>query len=84
MTGTAGLAGTTGMTGFDGSLALKLDFGDVPTRVTSTGSRGRAALRLAPGPAGLSGPDKYRVLDERRRRAQIRARHLLDMMDLEG
>ena len=73
------------MTGLDGSLALKLDFGldfgDVPTRVTSTGSRGRAALRLAPGPVGFSGPDKYRVLDLRRRRAQIRARHLLALMD---
>lgn len=75
------------MMGFDGSLALKLDFGldfgDVPTRVTSTGGRGRAALRLAPGPIGLSGPDKYRVLDLRRRRAQIRARHLLALMDAE-
>jgi hypothetical protein len=30
---------------------------------------------------GLSGRDKYRVLDLRRRRAQIRARHLLELMD---
>jgi hypothetical protein len=71
------------MTGFEGTLALNLDFGDVPTRVTSTGGRGRAALRLAPGPIGLAGPDKYRVLDLRRRRAQIRARHLLELMDVE-
>ena len=71
------------MTGFEGSLAVKLDFGEVPTRVTSTGPRGRAALRLAPGPGGLSGPDKYRVLDSRRRQAQIRARHLLELMDVE-
>src|SRR5262245_57948117 len=37
------------MSGFEGTLALKLDFGDLPTRVTSTGSRGRAGLRLAAG-----------------------------------
>jgi hypothetical protein len=72
------------MTGFEGSLAVKLDFGDVPTRVTSTGARGRAALRLAPASGGLSGPDKYRVLDARRRQAQIRARHLLELMDAEN
>jgi hypothetical protein len=69
------------MSGFEGSLALKLDFGELPTRVTGTGSRGRAALRLASGADQLAGPDKYRVLDARRRRAQIRARHLLDLMD---
>ncbi len=72
------------MTGFEGSLALKLAFGDVPTRVTSTSGRGRAALRLASSGMALSGPDKYRVLDLRRRRAQIRARHLLELMDTEG
>ena len=69
------------MSGFEGSLALKLDFGDSPARVTSTGGRGRAGLRLAGGADRLTGPDKYRVLDARRRRAQIRARHLLDLMD---
>jgi hypothetical protein len=69
------------MSGFEGSLALKLDFGELPARVTSTGSSGRAGLRLASGTDQLSGPDKYRVLDIRRRRAQIRARHLLDLMD---
>jgi hypothetical protein len=72
------------MSGFEGSLALKLDFGELPTRVTSTGSRGRAGLRLASGPERLTGPDKYRVLDVRRRRAQIRARHLLDLMGDRG
>jgi hypothetical protein len=72
------------MSGFEGSLALKLDFGELPARVTSTGSRGRAGLRLASGPAQLNGPDKYRVLDIRRRRAQIRARRLLDLMDDRG
>jgi hypothetical protein len=68
------------MSGFEGSLALKLDFGDSPAKVTSTGGRGRAGLRLADGTDQLAGPDKYRVLDARRRRAQIRARHLLDLM----
>ena len=72
------------MSRFEGSLALKLDFGELPTRVTSTGSRGRAGLRLAAGTNQLGGPDKYRLLDLRRRRAQIRARHLLDLMDDRG
>jgi hypothetical protein len=72
------------MSGFEGSLALKLDFGESPSRVTSTGGRGRAGLRLASGAEQLTGPDKYRVLDARRRRAQIRARHLLDLMDDRG
>jgi hypothetical protein len=72
------------MSGFEGSLALKLDFGELPARVTSTGSRGRAGLRLASGTEQLNGPDKYRVLDIRRRRAQIRARRLLDLMDDRG
>ena len=67
------------MTGFEGTLARKLDFGELPAQVTATG--GRAGLRLAPGRSGLAGPEKYRVLDLRRRRAQIRARRLLDLMD---
>ena len=71
------------MNGFEGSLALRLDFGESPAKVTSTG-RGRAGLRLASGAEQLTGPDKYRVLDARRRRAQIRARHLLDLMDDRG
>jgi len=69
------------MSGFEGSLARKLDFGELPTTVTSTGGRGRAGLRLAPPTGGLSGPDKYRALDLRRRRAQITARQLLRLMD---
>jgi hypothetical protein len=71
------------MSGFEGSLARKLDFGELPAAVTSTG-RGRGGLRLAPAPGKLSGPDKYRVLDERRRRAQIAARRLLDLFDAQG
>jgi hypothetical protein len=71
------------MSGFDGSLARKLDFGESPTAVTSTGGRGRVRLRLAAGPSGLVGPDKYRVLERRRRAAQMSARRLLDVMDAE-
>ena len=68
------------MSGFDGSLARKLDFGEQPTLVSSTGGRGRAGLRLAPSVGRLTGPDKYRVLDRRRRRAQIAARRLLHLV----
>ena len=70
------------MKGFEGSLALKLDFGGMATRVTGTGA-GRQSLRLAPRPSRLAGPDKYKVLEHRRRRAQIEARHLLGLMDRE-
>lgn len=68
------------MGGFEGSLALKLDFGERATLVTSTGGRGRAGLRLATT-GRLTGPDKYRQLEERRRHAQISARRLLDVME---
>ncbi|HJR57751.1 MAG TPA: hypothetical protein VJ813_00055 [Vicinamibacterales bacterium] len=66
------------MTRFDGSAALRLDFGGITT--TSTPG-GRGALRLAVPPGGLRGPDKYKVLDHRRRQAQIKARHLLELME---
>jgi hypothetical protein len=69
------------MSGFDGSLARKLDFGEQPTVITSTGGRGRAGLRLAPRLGKLTGPDKYEVLAGRRRRAQIAARRLLDLFE---
>ena len=64
------------MARFDGSAARKLDFG----RTTTTSGVGRGGLRLAILPAGLRGPDKYKVLEHRRRQAQITARHLLDIM----
>ncbi len=67
------------MPAIEGSLARKLDFGVAPAKVTSTDGRGRAHLRLAPGLTRLPGPDKYSVLQQRRRRAQINARHLLDL-----
>jgi hypothetical protein len=71
------------MSGFDGSLALKLDFGGMPARVTTTGRLGRGALRLAPAVGRLAGPDKYRVLEHRRHQAQITARRLLDLLESE-
>ena len=40
---------------------------------------GSKPLRLAARPGGLRGPDKYKVLDHRRRQAQIKARRLLDL-----
>jgi hypothetical protein len=70
------------MKGFEGSLALELDFGGLATRVTGTGG-GRQSLRLARRPGRLTGPDKYKVLEHRRRQAQIQARHLLGLMDRE-
>lgn len=72
------------MTRFDGSTALKLDFGGMTTTgavATTAGGRGRGGLRLANPGGGLRGPDKYRILEHRRRQAQIRARHLLQLME---
>ena len=68
------------MAGFEGTLARRLDFGELPTAVTSTGGPSRMALRLARKRV-LTGPDKYVVLERRRRHAQIRARRLLSLMD---
>jgi hypothetical protein len=76
------------MTRFDGSTALKLDFGGVTT-TSAVGGRGRGGLRLAPRLArfsarsgqALRGPDKYKILEHRRRQAQIKARHLLELME---
>ena len=57
----------------DGSLARKFEFGETTCEVV----RPRLVRRLAL----LRGPDKYKVLDRRRRAAQIKARHLLDLID---
>jgi hypothetical protein len=67
------------MTRFDGSAALTLDFGGMTT--STTGALGRKGLRLAVATGGLRGPDKYKVLEHRRRQAQIKARHLLELME---
>ena len=65
------------MARFEGSAALKLDFGGMTTTTPVAGGRG--TLRLASS-AGLRGPDKYKMLDHRRRQAQIKARRLLDLI----
>lgn len=56
----------------DGSLAVKLDFGAAAAAPAAT-----PLLRLTPG------PDKYRVLEHRRRLAQIAARRLLKQAEEE-
>ena len=67
------------MTRMSGSSALKLDFGGV----TTTGPVFRSAqgsIKLAAS-GRARGPEKYKELDQRRRRAQIKARHLLKLME---
>jgi hypothetical protein len=61
----------------DGSLARKLEFADTmpEVRAVRPGYLRRLAL--------LQGPDKYKVLERRRRAAQIRARRLLDLIDMQ-
>jgi len=55
---------------------MRLDFGDMPT----AGLGIRRGLRLAtPLDRVLRGPDKYRILDLKRRRAQVRARRELGL-----
>jgi hypothetical protein len=52
--------------------SMRLDFGEISL---VPGQGYRRGLRLAtPLDRVLRGPDKYRILDLRRRRAQIRAR----------
>jgi hypothetical protein len=72
------------MTKFDGSLARTLDFGEISHSAAAVPvyGGGRAGLRLALPGGLLRGPAKYQVLDHRRRRAQIRARRVLDLLEL--
>ena len=69
------------MARFDGSLARPLDFGDTPKPAPIHGG-GRSGLRLAAPGGLLHGPDKYKVLEKRRRQAQIKARHALGLIDM--
>ncbi len=62
---------------FDGSLALKLDFGRITTTTAARGELGRPKLHLA----AAQGSGKYKALEHRRRQAQIKARRLLDLME---
>jgi hypothetical protein len=61
------------------SLALELDFGGMTSTVPSESKA--SGLRLATTAEGLQGPDKYKVLNHRRRQAQIAARRLLQFVD---
>ena len=72
----------------DGSLARTLDFGE--TAISQRPVRGLASLRTGAGVPGASrrrlellrGPDRYKVLNQRRRAAQIKARHAMDLIDV--
>ena len=70
------------MSRFDSSLARTLDFDDLTSHTSIRplsslrAGHSRRRLRL------LRGPDKYKVLDQRRRAAQIRARHAMDLIDV--
>lgn len=61
-----------------GHAVQRLDFGELPG-ATTTGPGARKGLRLATPSSALCGPEKYRILDLRRRRAQIRARRALSL-----
>jgi hypothetical protein len=54
--------------------ALTLDFSERPTAAAY-----RRGLRLA-APGNRRGPEKYRELELKRRRAQIRARRVLELV----
>jgi hypothetical protein len=68
---------------FRGSTAPQLDFEGFTTTTFLVGPPGlipaRTDLRLAVGGQRLRGPDKYKVLELRRRRAQIEARRVLGL-----
>jgi hypothetical protein len=68
------------MARFDGSLARTLDFGETTT-TAPVYSGGRAGLRLALPGGVLRGPGKYKVLETRRRQAQMNARRALDLIE---
>lgn len=70
------------MSRFDGSLARTLDFGETTTTAVPVYSGGRSGLRLALAGGVLRGPDKYKVLEGRRRQAQIKARRVLDLLEV--
>ena len=63
---------------FDGTLARRLDF---DSSIWPEGNPSRHSGRLPSRPRLLRGPDKYKVLERRRHRAQIAARRLLDLID---
>jgi hypothetical protein len=65
---------------FDGAAARQLDFDEI-ARGPAKPPLPPGGLRLAPPLRPAARPDKYRQFDLRRRRAQIAARHLLDLAE---
>jgi len=62
----------------------RLDFGEPseasPGLAHTSPGAGVCRLRLAPRPRIMTGPETYRILDLKRRRAQIRARRVLGLL----
>jgi hypothetical protein len=67
------------MSHVDGALARKLDFDDITVTLGVTPAH-KTELRLTDRSDRLRGPDKYKVLEHRRRQAQMAARRLLDLL----
>jgi hypothetical protein len=67
---------------FDGSLARSLDFDGTATNIRVPRTVNRTFARTCQRFGLLQGPGKYKVLENRRRAAQIKARHALDLVDL--
>lgn len=63
------------MRSVDGSAARKLEFGQTTSAVAVRYPRPFRRLGLR------QGPNKYKLLERRRRAAQINARHALDLID---
>ena len=66
-----------------GSEARQLDFSEITSSTfppaLAPARPLKASLRLAGRPGAVRGPDKYQVLEHRRRQAQMKARRLLDL-----
>ncbi len=82
--GSTVINGERDMVRFHGSLARTLDFDEptVPSQATRRLASAASGLRPYRRRLGLRAPDKYKVLDQRRRAAQIAARHALDLIEL--
>jgi hypothetical protein len=64
----------------DAALARNLDYEEVAANEATSMVSGGPTLRLAPA-TRLTGPGKYKVLEARRRHAQMTARRLLDLLE---
>lgn len=67
------------MSAYEGTLARQLELGGGEGWVEPRQGLRHRGLRLAALPSRLRGPDKFRILEHRRRQAQIAARRLLDL-----